>query len=266
MRSFLIAGNWKMNLSFEEAEALTSDLVEYIDANIDVEDEDDDDVSAVNVLICPPFVMLPTVADIAFDSMLWVGAQNVCNKPSGAFTGEVSAKMLGESGAEYCIVGHSERRQYFGETDDLVNEKVHILLEHSIYPIVCVGETLDERRAGREQEVVRTQLEGCLKGISDDDMTKVVIAYEPVWAIGTGETATPQQAQDMHAFIRQTIASLYDAELSDVVQILYGGSMNAGNARDLLSCPDVDGGLIGGASLKADQFISIISTAYDLVS
>lgn len=146
-----------------------------------------------------------------------------------------------------------------------MNEKVRILLEHSIYPIVCVGETLDERRAGREQEVVRTQLEGCLKGLSDEDMAKVVIAYEPVWAIGTGETATPQQAQDMHAFIRQTLANLYDAELSEVVQILYGGSMNAANARELLSCPDVDGGLIGGASLKADQFISIISTAYDLV-
>ena len=254
-----------MNLSFEEAETLASDLVEFIDANID-EDEEEDAESAVNVLVCPSFVMLPTVADIAFDSMLWVGAQNVSNKPSGAFTGEVSAKMLGESGAEYCIVGHSERRQYFGETDSLINEKVRILLEHAIYPIVCVGETLDERRAGREQEVVRTQLGGCLSGISENDMQKVVIAYEPVWAIGTGETATPHQAQDMHAFIREVLCDLFDAELAEQVQILYGGSMNAANARDLLSCPDVDGGLIGGASLKADQFLTIVRTAYDLVS
>jgi len=174
--------------------------------------------------------------------------------------------MLGEAGAEFCIVGHSERRQYFSETDEMINSKVKLLLENEIYAIVCVGETIDERRSGREKDVVRTQLMGCLKDLLDGDMTKVVIAYEPVWAIGTGETATPQQAQEMHAYIRQVLGNIYDAELAEEVQILYGGSMNAANAHELLSCPDVDGGLIGGASLKADQFLSIVKTAYDLVS
>ena len=258
MREFLIAGNWKMNLGLEEAEALVSQLVEA------VEEYDLDE--GVNVLICPPYLMLPTAADIAFDSNLWVGAQNVYHKSNGAYTGEISATMLAEAGAEYCIVGHSERRQYFAETDELINAKVKILLENDIYAIVCVGETIDERRAGRENDVVRTQLEGCLKDLSDTDMAKVVIAYEPVWAIGTGETATPQQAQEMHAYIRQVLGSIFDAEVAEEVQILYGGSMNAGNARELLSCPDVDGGLIGGASLKADQFLTIVQTAYDLVS
>ena len=258
MREYLIAGNWKMNLGFEEAEALVSQLVEA------VEEYDLDE--GLNVLVCPPFLMLPTAADIAFDSNLWVGAQNVHHKINGAFTGEISAAMLGEAGAEYCIVGHSERRQYFGETDELINAKAKILLENEIYAIVCVGETIDERRAGREKDVVRTQLEGCLKDLSDDAMSKIVIAYEPVWAIGTGETATPQQAQEMHAYIRQVLGDIFDSELAEEVQILYGGSMNAANAHELLSCPDVDGGLIGGASLKADQFLSIVKTAYDLVS
>jgi triosephosphate isomerase len=259
MREYLIAGNWKMNLGFEEAEALVSQLVEAVE-EYDLEED------GVNVLVCPPFLMLPTAADIAFDSNLWIGAQNVCHKPNGAFTGEISATMLGEAGAEYCIVGHSERRQYFGETDALINAKVKLLLENDIYAIVCVGETIDERRSSREKEVVRTQLEGCLNGVGEGEMRKIVIAYEPVWAIGTGETATPQQAQDMHAYIREVLGNIFDTEVAEQVQILYGGSMNAGNAQELLSCPDVDGGLIGGASLKADQFLSIVKTAYALVS
>jgi triosephosphate isomerase (TIM) len=258
MREYLIAGNWKMNLGYEEAEDLVSQLVEAVD-----EYELDE---GVNILVCPPYLMLPTAADIAFDSNLWIGAQNVHHKTNGAFTGEISATMLAEAGAEFCIVGHSERRQYFGETDEMINMKTKLLLENEIYAIVCVGETIDERRAGREKDVVRTQLEGCLDGIADGDMRKVVIAYEPVWAIGTGETASPQQAQEMHAYIREVLARIFDAELAEQVQILYGGSMNAGNAHELLSCPDVDGGLIGGASLKADQFLSIVKTAYDLVS
>jgi triosephosphate isomerase len=258
MREFLIAGNWKMNIGYEEAEALVTQLVDAVD-----EYELDE---GVNVLVCPPYLMLPSAADIAFDSNLWIGAQNVYHKNNGAYTGEISATMLAEAGAEFCIVGHSERRQYFGETDKLINEKVNLLLENEIYAIVCVGETIDERRAGREKEVVRTQLEGCLQGLTEHDMAKVVIAYEPVWAIGTGETATPQQAQEMHAYIREILGNIFDAELAEQVQILYGGSMNAGNAHELLSCPDVDGGLIGGASLKADQFLSIVKTAYDLVS
>lgn len=247
-----------MNLGYEEAENLVSQLVDGVDAyELD---------EGVNVLVCPPFLMLPTAADIAFDSNLWIGAQNVYHKTNGAYTGEISATMLAESGAEFCIVGHSERRQYFGETDEMINIKTKMLLENEIYAIVCVGETIDERRAGREREVVRTQLVGCLNGLSDADMKKVVLAYEPVWAIGTGETATPQQAQEMHAYIREVLGSKFDTELAEQVQILYGGSMNSGNAHELLSCPDVDGGLIGGASLKADQFLSIVKTAYDLVS
>lgn len=258
MREYLIAGNWKMNLGYEEAENLVSQLVDGVDAyELD---------EGVNVLVCPPFLMLPTAADIAFDSNLWIGAQNVYHKTNGAYTGEISATMLAESGAEFCIVGHSERRQYFDETDEMINIKTKMLLENEIYAIVCVGETIDERRAGREREVVRTQLVGCLNGLSDADMKKVVLAYEPVWAIGTGETATPQQAQEMHAYIREVLGSKFDTELAEQVQILYGGSMNSGNAHELLSCPDVDGGLIGGASLKADQFLSIVKTAYDLVS
>lgn len=258
MREYLIAGNWKMNLGYEEAENFVSQLVDAVDAyELD---------EGVNVLICPPFLMLPIAADIAFDSNLWIGAQNVYHKTNGAYTGEISATMLAESGAEFCIVGHSERRQYFGETDEMINIKTKMLLENEIYAIVCVGETIDERRAGREREVVRTQLVGCLNGLSDADMKKVVLAYEPVWAIGTGETATPQQAQEMHAYIREVLGSKFDTELAEQVQILYGGSMNSGNAHELLSCPDVDGGLIGGASLKADQFLSIVKTAYDLVS
>lgn len=258
MREYLIAGNWKMNLGYEEAENFVSQLVDAVDAyELD---------EGVNVLICPPFLMLPIAADIAFDSNLWIGAQNVYHKTNGAYTGEISATMLAESGAEFCIVGHSERRQYFGETDEMINIKTKMLLENEIYAIVCVGETIDERRAGREREVVRTQLEGCLNGLSDADMKKVVLAYEPVWAIGTGETATPQQAQEMHACIREMLGSRFDTELAEQVQILYGGSMNAVNAHELLSCPDVDGGLIGGASLKADQFLSIVKTAYELVA
>lgn len=258
MREYLIAGNWKMNLGYEEAENFVSQLVDAVDAyELD---------EGVNVLVCPPFLMLPIAADIAFDSNLWIGAQNVYHKTNGAYTGEISATMLAESGAEFCIVGHSERRQYFGETDEMINAKAKMLLENEIYAIVCVGETIDERRAGREREVVRTQLVGCLNGLSDADMKKVVLAYEPVWAIGTGETATPQQAQEMHAYIREVLGSKFDTELAEQVQILYGGSMNSGNAHELLSCPDVDGGLIGGASLKADQFLSIVKTAYDLVS
>lgn len=247
-----------MNLGYEEAENFVSQLVDAVDAyELD---------EGVNVLVCPPFLMLPIAADIAFDSNLWIGAQNVYHKTNGAYTGEISATMLAESGAEFCIVGHSERRQYFDETDEMINAKAKMLLENEIYAIVCVGETIDERRAGREREVVRTQLVGCLNGLSDADMKKVVLAYEPVWAIGTGETATPQQAQEMHAYIREVLGSKFDTELAEQVQILYGGSMNSGNAHELLSCPDVDGGLIGGASLKADQFLSIVKTAYDLVS
>jgi triosephosphate isomerase len=257
MREFLIAGNWKMNLNPDEALELTQAIIDGYEMDQEL---------PVQVLICPPSVFLAEAADIAYDSELWIGAQNVSQYPNGAYTGEISAAMLAGWGAEYCIVGHSERRQYFGETDTIVNLKSKALLEHQIRPIICVGETLDERKAGKQKEVVSSQLSGCLKGIQPGRPAEIVIAYEPVWAIGTGETASPEQAQEMHAFIRAELARHYDPELADEVQILYGGSMKPDNARELLSCLDVDGGLIGGASLKAEQFLSIVSTAFDLVS
>jgi len=257
MREFLIAGNWKMNLNPDEALELTQAIIDGYEMDQEL---------PVQVLICPPSVFLAEAADIAYDSELWIGAQNVSQYPNGAYTGEISAAMLAGWGAEYCIVGHSERRQYFGESDSLINQKSKALIEHHIRPIICVGETLEERKAGRQNEVVSAQLSGCLQGITLGIPSEIVIAYEPVWAIGTGETASPEQAQEMHAFIRAELAKRYDPEVSEEVQILYGGSMKPDNARELLSCPDVDGGLIGGASLKADQFLSIVNTAFGLVS
>jgi len=257
MRELLIAGNWKMNLNPDEATELTQAIIDGYEMDQDL---------PVHVLICPPSVFLAEAADIAYDSELWIGAQNVSQYPNGAYTGEISASMLAAWGAEYCIVGHSERRQYFGETDAIINLKSKALIEHQIRPIICVGETLNERKSGRHFDVVAAQLAGCLQGIHTSRPAEFVIAYEPVWAIGTGETATPAQAQEMHAFIRAELSKHYDPEIADVVQILYGGSMKPDNARELLSCPDVDGGLIGGASLKADQFLSIVNTAFDIVS
>lgn len=257
MREFLIAGNWKMNLNPDEALELTQAIIDGYEMDQEL---------PVQVLICPPSVFLAEAADIAYDSELWIGAQNVSQYPNGAYTGEISAAMLAGWGAEYCIVGHSERRQYFGESDSLINQKSKALIEHHIRPIICVGETLEERKAGRQNEVVSAQLSGCLQGITLGIPSEIVIAYEPVWAIGTGETASPEQAQEMHAFIRAELAKRYDPEVAEEVQILYGGSMKPDNARELLSCPDVDGGLIGGASLKADQFLSIVNTAFGLVS
>lgn len=257
MREFLIAGNWKMNLNPDEALELTQAIIDGYEMDQEL---------PVQVLICPPSVFLAEAADIAYDSELWIGAQNVSQYPNGAYTGEISAAMLAGWGAEYCIVGHSERRQYFGETDALINQKSKALIEHHIRPIICVGETLEERKAGKQNEVVSAQLSGCLRGITLGIPSEIVIAYEPVWAIGTGETASPEQAQEMHAFIRAELAKRYDPEVAEEVQILYGGSMKPDNARELLSCPDVDGGLIGGASLKADQFLSIVNTAFGLVS
>lgn len=257
MREFLIAGNWKMNLNPDEALELTQAIIDGYEMDQEL---------PVQVLICPPSVFLAEAADIAYDSELWIGAQNVSQYPNGAYTGEISAAMLAGWGAEYCIVGHSERRQYFGETNALINQKSKALIEHHIRPIICVGETLEERKAGKQNEVVSAQLSGCLQGINLGIPAEIVIAYEPVWAIGTGETASPEQAQEMHAFIRAELAKRYDPEVAEEVQILYGGSMKPDNARELLSCPDVDGGLIGGASLKADQFLSIVNTAFSLVS
>lgn len=218
----------------------------------------------VDVLVCPPFVSIGMAVKYLYDTDIQVGAQNLHFEENGAFTGEISAGMLAESGCNYVIIGHSERRQYFGETDETVNKRTLKALEHKLAPIICVGESLEQRKAGDHYDLVKGQIIAALNGVNEDQVLDVVIAYEPIWAIGTGETATPEQAQEMHEFIRKTLADLYTQEAADSVNILYGGSMKPGNAEELLSQPDVDGGLIGGASLDADSFSEIITIAEDL--
>ena len=252
MRKLLIAGNWKMNNGPEETRQLLSGLKKQLEGQrLDVE-----------VLVCPPFISLAAADELLSDqNVIHLGAQNMHFLDNGAYTGEISGIMLKESGCRYVILGHSERRQYFGETDDGVNTKAIKALQVGLRPIICVGETLDERKASRHFEVVRRQIKGAFDNLPDTQLSEVVVAYEPVWAIGTGETATPDQAQEMHKFIRDELAGLYSQEKADIVRILYGGSMKPNNADELLNQPDVDGGLIGGASLKAQSFSSIISTA-----
>lgn len=248
MRRKIVAGNWKMNLDFEEAQ----DLVEGI-ANLCEEKQPDCDI-----VICPPYLYLEMVTDMSDESQcFYVGAQNVNENESGAYTGEVSAKMLDSLGTNFCIVGHSERRKYFNETNAVLAQKIKKLLEYQIVPIYCVGEVLEEREAGTHFDVIKQQVEEALFDIDVADMENVVIAYEPVWAIGTGKTATPAQAQEVHKFIRNLISEKYGEEIASQMRILYGGSCNAKNASDLFAQPDIDGGLIGGASLKAEDFVSI---------
>lgn len=254
MRRFLIAGNWKMNGGPNEA-AL---LLEGIKAAKPVIAEN------VDVLVCPPFVSLSMAVNYLHDTDISIGAQNLHFEDNGAYTGEISAAMLEESGCNFVLVGHSERRQYFRETDDIVNKKTVKALAHQLAPVVCVGESLAQRKDQVHFDLVSTQVKAALKGISAEEALDVVIAYEPIWAIGTGETATPEQAQEMHAHLRQVLAELYDAETASAMRILYGGSMKPANAEELLSQKDVDGGLIGGASLDASSFTDIISIAEKL--
>jgi triosephosphate isomerase len=252
MRPFLIAGNWKMNCGPAETQALIGELQ---DVMTEVRDH-------VHVLICPPSVSLTAAAEALKKlSTVELGAQNFYYKPNGAYTGEISAEMLNEIGVNYVIVGHSERREYFCETDTEINKKVLAAVESGLRPILCVGEKLVERKAGSHFEVVKNQIYACLADVPFNRMRNVVIAYEPVWAIGTGETASPAQAQEMHAFIRSEIEAMYGTSVAGGIQILYGGSLKPDNARELLSQPDVDGGLIGGASLKAASFASIVAIA-----
>ncbi|MFA5669475.1 MAG: triose-phosphate isomerase [Balneolaceae bacterium] len=254
MRRFLIAGNWKMNCGPNEA----AELLEGLKNNkAEVSEE-------VDVLVCPPFVSLSMAVNYLHDTDIQVGAQNFYYEDNGAFTGEISATMLEESGCNFVLIGHSERRQFFGETNELVNKKVHKAIAHSLAPVVCIGETLEQRKEGVHFNLVNEQVKIALKDVSATDVLDVVIAYEPIWAIGTGETASPEQAQEMHAHIRKNIADLYDEETASAIRILYGGSMKPANAEELLSQPDVDGGLIGGASLNADDFSKIITTAEKL--
>lgn len=242
----VIAGNWKMNKGVAEAVALLNDLLPQVK---DIED--------VEIVVCPTFTSLAAVSAAARGSNVGVGAQNVHWAESGAFTGEISAQMLGEIPVEYVIIGHSERRQYFGESDETVNARLKAALAAGLKPIVCVGELLEQRQTEQTEAVVGTQMAGAMAGLSAAEMAQVIIAYEPVWAIGTGLTASPEQAQAAHAFIRGEIRARY-ADVAEGVRILYGGSVKPGNAADLMGQPDLDGALVGGASLKTEDFCGII--------
>jgi triosephosphate isomerase len=243
MRTSLIAGNWKMNGSLQSV----IDLVEGIKAG---------DAGKAQLAVCPPAIYLMKVGGMLDGSGVALGAQNFCDQESGAFTGEISAAMLKESGCRYAIVGHSERRALYGESDQLVAARYAMAIAGGLTPILCVGETLDERDSGVTEAVVGRQIDAVLDGSGIASMTQAVIAYEPVWAIGTGQVATPEQAQAVHEFIRDRLAQL-DSDIAQGLQILYGGSMNPANAAQLLSQQDIDGGLIGGAALKANDFIAI---------
>lgn len=250
MRKKIVAGNWKMNMDYASGVSLFSEIVNMVNDEI---------TGSQKVVICPPYIHLSSLAQLAKqNSKVSIGAQNCHKAESGAYTGEISAGMIKSVGAEYVILGHSERRQYFAETDALLAEKVQAVLSHQLNPIFCIGETLEERNQQRHFEVIKTQLEQGLFQLSADDFSKIVIAYEPVWAIGTGLTATPEQAQEVHAFIRKEIEAKYGQVISDDVTILYGGSCNPKNAAELFSQTDIDGGLIGGASLKSRDFLDII--------
>jgi triosephosphate isomerase len=252
MRKKIIAGNWKMNLTFDEGQKLTSEIVNMY------KDEKVKDVIAV---LNPPFPHLFPVKKLIGDTAgIAVGAQNCSEKESGAYTGEVSAKILASFGVSYVIIGHSERRGYFKELNEMLAEKVKSALANGLIPIFCCGESLDIRNAGTHEPNVKFQLTDSLFSLSASDFSKVVIAYEPIWAIGTGKTATSDEAQEMHQTLRRHIASKYGKDIANNTSILYGGSMNAANAADLLSKPDVDGGLIGGASLKSRDFLEIIKS------
>lgn len=251
MRRQIVAGNWKMNLRFSEAEELLNEIAEGVE-----------EITSKNVelIVCPPFTYLEMAMDFAGEGAFSIGTQNVNEKDFGAYTGEISAPMLKSMEIEYCIVGHSERRKYYGETDETVFRKVEALQKSDLTPIVCIGETLEEREANNHFQVIKKQLENYLFTLQPLDFSGIIFAYEPVWAIGTGKTATPNQAQEIHAYIRGLIQEKFGKEIARKQVILYGGSCNATNAKELFAQADVDGGLIGGASLNAPDFIKIANS------
>ena len=253
MRRLFVAGNWKMNLDLGGSIALAAALAEQIGCADDV-----------TLAVCPPFVYLKAVADVLAGSNIAVGAQNMYIERKGAYTGEVSGPMLLDVGCTYAILGHSERRHVIGEQDEFINTKVRSALEFGLKPILCVGEKIEQRQAGHTEEVVATQVGRALEGVTREQMANVALAYEPVWAIGTGLNATPEQADEVHAMIRALVADLYDDEVAESLVIQYGGSVKPENASDLMSMPNVDGALVGGASLKAQQFVPIVETARSL--
>jgi triosephosphate isomerase len=250
MRRYIIAGNWKMNKTVAESVALATEIVAKTKG-----------ISKTEVVIAPTYLAAAKVADVIKGSCVKLAVQDIHWKDQGAFTGKVSVDMVKEIGAEYVIIGHSEQRQYFHETDETVNLKAKKVLAAGLKPIICIGETLDERNGGKLETVLTTQVNGAYKDISKEDALKTVIAYEPVWAIGTGVVATDEQAQEAQKYVRSLVAKLYDEPEAEALRIQYGGSMNAGNAAGLLAQKDIDGGLIGGASLKSDSFFSIIEAA-----
>ena len=249
-RKTIIAGNWKMNKTASDTKKFAEELKAILPR-----------AKWCDVVVCVPFVNIPAALKAFKDMRVAVGAENLYYEPSGAYTGEVSADMLKDLGVKYVIIGHSERRQYFGETDITVNKKVHAALEAGLHPIICVGESLEQREMGVTMELIALQVKSALAGVAAEKVRRCVIAYEPIWAIGTGRTATADQAEEVCAAIRKVVGELYGEDAAKALTVQYGGSMNAGNAAELLSKPDVDGGLIGGASLKADQFAVIVKAA-----
>lgn len=248
MRKKIVAGNWKMNLNLQEGVALAKELNDALKA----------EKPNCDVIICTPFIHLASIANFLDQNVVALGAENCADKEKGAYTGEVSAEMVKSTGASYVILGHSERRAYYHETAEILKEKVNLALANGLKVIFCVGEILEEREANRQNDVVKAQLKGSLYDLTPEQFANVVLAYEPVWAIGTGKTATAEQAEEMHAFIRATIAEKFGKTAAEETSILYGGSCKASNAKELFAKPNVDGGLIGGAALKADSFTGII--------
>lgn len=255
MRKIIIAGNWKLNKTSLEAIELVNGLQRELV-----------DVTSVDIVVCPPFTALTEVSDVLTDSNIELGAQNLYWEDSGAFTGEVSAPMLKAVGVKYVIIGHSERRQFFGETNETVNKRLKAALKHKLIPIVCVGENLQEREANKTFDVVRNHVEGSLAGLTKEEIRGLVIAYEPVWAIGTGKTATSAQAQEVHKYIRSLIVKIAGDEAAQAVRIQYGGSVKPENTAELIAQEDIDGALVGGASLKSDSFAAIVKNSVSVTT
>jgi len=247
MRRPIIAGNWKMYKTVGEALELVNGLKNELKAE-----------TAVDVVVCPPFTAISEVAKSLKGSNIGYGAQDIYWEEEGAYTGEIAPKMLTDLGCKFCIIGHSERRSYFGETNETVNKKVKAALKHGLTPIMCVGEKLEERDSGKTFDVVKNHVEGGLTGLTKEDAVKIVIAYEPVWAIGTGRNATPEQAQEVHKFIRGLLSKIYGEDTSSKIRIQYGGSVKPDNIKNIMAGPDIDGALVGGASLKVKDFAEII--------
>ena len=251
MRKIIIAGNWKMNKTSFEAVELSNSLKRELC-----------DVASIDIVVCPPFTALTEVNDVLLETNISLGAQNLYWEDSGAFTGEVSAAMIKSAGASFVIIGHSERRQFFYETNETVRKKIAAALKHNLTPIVCVGENLKEREENKTFVVIKNQCEGSLKGFALEEMKKMVLAYEPVWAIGTGKTATSAQAQEVHQYIRNLLAQMYTDEAAQDVRIQYGGSVKPENIAELVSQKDIDGALVGGASLQAESFVKIVKNCH----